>query len=226
MSAKSRLEQLARIQPRSAIQFQPSEATPQETSTVVVEPTPTDLDWQGQSLNPAEAKPLQPQPLAEPKPTPLAARPLAEAPTATPQSGIVDIPNPQTMAAQAEVLRSYSTGELFVRLQNAKFYEAGVIRSVLAERGMVEAEIDLRIRLNSPQSSDRLRFVDEVSSLPSNSARRTFLWLLEDESGDVRLRALTALATTRHPEVLRVARDLAVHDEDPRVANLASQLIR
>ena len=57
------------------------------------------------------------------------------------------------------------------------------------------------------------------------TARRWLHWLLEDDSPEVRLRALSAIATTSDPRLYEVARDIAVHDQDPRVAKLASQIM-
>jgi hypothetical protein len=139
---------------------------------------------------------------------------------------VVDVPSPQEMTTRVEVLRQQSTEALLLRLRNASFYEAGLIRNVLVERGFDEAVITWRQQLASPVVADRLRLVDEVSQLSAATARRLLRWLLDDPSGDVRLRALTALATTQSPDLRELARELAASDKDPRVAELASRLLR
>lgn len=227
VSEKS-LEHLARIQPRSPRQLPARQASPlpapsRSTSTQVVESKKSALDWSAKPQVGASSKPPIASSLTKVVPGSKAVTlPDAEAN----MSGVVDIPPPNVMSARADALRRQSMDALFLRLQKASFYEAGIIRSVLAERGLVEAEIELRLKLESPQAADRLRFLDDISRLPTASASRTFRWLLRDESGEVRLKALTALATTGHPDVAEIARELAINDEDPRVANLASQLLR
>ncbi len=141
-------------------------------------------------------------------------------------SQVVDVPSPQEMTTRAETLRQWPSEALLLRLPDASFYEAGLIRTVLVERGFDEAVLTLRQQLASPVIADRLRLVDEVSQLSATTARRLLRWLLDDTSGEVRLRALTALATTQSPDLRELARELAASDKDPRVAELASRLLR
>ncbi len=219
-ASEKSLEYLARIQPGSPPVRAP-QAPPAEASTLIVEPQDSSLEWSRRTRS--DTKPQQSPAGSLTKVTPNA---VTKSPPTKSKAGVVDVPSPADMAAQTDSLRQLSNDELFLKLRQASFFHAGSIRKVLIERGLVEAEIELRLKLETPVETDRLRYIDEVSRLPTASARRTLRWLLEDQSGDVRLRALTALATTRHPEVVEIARELAVNDEDPRVANLASQLIR
>ena len=147
-------------------------------------------------------------------------------PADTLSNDVIDVPNPQNMATSAATLGQLPSDELLFRLRKANFFEAGIIRSVLVERGFDDAELALRQQMTSPNVADRLQLVEEVSQLPAIAARRMLRWLLDDASGDVRLRALTALATTNSPDLGKLARELAVRDEDPRVVKLASRLLR
>ncbi len=146
--------------------------------------------------------------------------------TTKPVDQVIDIPTPEDMAAQMPAFRGQATEELMLRLNESGRYEAGAIRTVLGERGYTEAELAVWQRLASLDVRNRLLVVDDASHLPATSARRVLRWLLEDEDATVRLRALTALATTDAPELIELARELAVQDEDPRVAELASKLLR
>ena len=224
--SESRLEVLPYVPPRvpAAIRNQLVRVAPQgrETRTPLAEP----LHWSGRSkgrskgefqrLSPAPENTLavathQPQNLARPVKV---------------NTGVVDIPNPQDMAKRTVALRELSSVALLRRLQKSSFYEAGIIRTILVERGYDDAELALRQQLTSPKVADRLQLVEEVSQLSASTASRVLRWLLEDKSGEVRLRALTALATTSSPDLNRLARGLAASDEDPRVAKLASRLLR
>ncbi len=147
-------------------------------------------------------------------------------PTASAGSKVVDVPAPREMAVRAAALRQLSSQTLLQHLGKADFYETGIIRSLLLGRGFAEGELALRQQLVSSEVADRLRLVDKVSQLPAAKARSILRWLLGDKSGDVRLRALTALATTNSPDLSKLARELAANDEDPRVAKLASRLLR
>lgn len=221
VSEKS-LEHFARIKP--GIRQPPAETTPrsQSATTVIVNPSPSALDWAAPGVTPPKIQPLpQPTVVAKAAPAQVALPKLAKI-----ASQVTDVPPPSSMAAVAIELRQLSNDALFLRLEEAKFFEAGTIRSVLEDRGMVDAEIDLRLKLSISEADERLRFVDDVSRLPTTSASRTFRWLLGDESSEIRLRALTALATTRLPDVVEIAREVAINDDDPRVANFASELIR
>ncbi len=91
---------------------------------------------------------------------------------------------------------------------------------------MRDAELEMVARTRSPDVATRLQLVEEVSALPAASARRLLRMLLSDDSGEVRFRALTILATTNDPRLAELARAIAVRDEDPRVAELASRLLR
>jgi len=141
-------------------------------------------------------------------------------------SKVIDVPTPQAMKNRAADLRELSSDELLQRLRDSDFYEAGIIRVILGERGFANGELVLRQRLASPNVADRLRVLEDLSALPAASARRLLHWLLEDQNADVRLKALTAIATTNDPGLADLARELAVSDEDARVSELASRILR
>ncbi|MEM8946163.1 MAG: hypothetical protein AAGD11_13395 [Planctomycetota bacterium] len=223
-ASEQSLEILARIAPRGV--DEPSKTSEPQlesmralNSTDSFRPPAGDLRWSAQSLPLAAAKPLPPgKPQAGSASVPARQEPKT--------SAVTDIPTPREMELLATRLRRLSDETLFWKLEEAPRFRAGTILSVLNERGFEPAEIELRLQIMRVGSGERLRLVDDVAQLPALSASRTLRWLLEDESGDVRLRALTALATTQSATLDKIARDLATNDEDPRVAKLASQLLR
>jgi hypothetical protein len=138
----------------------------------------------------------------------------------------VDVPTPLDFQRMLSDLRRLSTAELLEQLPTADMFSAGAIRKVLAERGIDAVEVELTSQIKSDDEADRLRLVDQASQLPAAAARRLLRLLVGDPSGDVRLRALTTLATTNDPGLADLARTMATEDEDPRVADLASRLLR
>jgi len=141
-------------------------------------------------------------------------------------SEVVDVPTPQEMARNQKSLRKMSSKVLITRLRQADHYEAGSIRVVLRERGFAEAEWALAELFSSPRVEDRDQIVEAVSTLPADNTRRWLRWLLKDEAAEVRLHALTVLATTNDPQLFRLAREIAVADQDARVSELASRIMR
>ena len=146
--------------------------------------------------------------------------------TPPPPTTIIEVPTPLEMQRRLSEFRGMSTDSLLARLPRSDKFVAGPIRAALGERGMQDAELEMVARTKLPDVADRLRLVEEVSALPAASARRLLRLLLSDDSGEVRLRALTVLATTNDPGLAELARAIAVRDEDPRVAELASRLLR
>jgi hypothetical protein len=66
--------------------------------------------------------------------------------------------------------------------------------------------------------------VDEVLTAPGNDARPWLVLLADDTEADVRLLALTIMATSDDALLLDKAWQVALHDGDPRIAGLASRL--
>ena len=183
-------------------------------------PPSSQLDWSPSAKSQQQALPTQPNA------NPTEIKSLATKPITDVNDQIVDIPTPDEMATKAESYRLLSDDKLIVRLRSAEFHDSGIIRSILHEREYNDAELAIRLQLDSPIVDNRLRLVEEATQLPATSAARVLRQLLGDESGDVRLRALTALATTNAPDLHELAHKVAIHDKDPRVAKFASRLLK
>jgi hypothetical protein len=163
------------------------------------------------------------------RPKPTVAMPLpslGSGPVLAGSDALVDVPSPEEQARMMESLRSLETRNLLEQLQDTDPFKIAAIRAVLVERGIAAEELALATRLCADDLAERLKLVDDLKVLPARTARRWLRELLADKDAEVRLSALTALATTNDPELPSIARDLAVRDADHRVAELAAQIMR
>ncbi len=139
---------------------------------------------------------------------------------------LIEPPAPDEMESQIAAMRTQSTRALLERLAVADFFATGAIRLVLYDRGITDEELSLVERLLSSDPADRLRLVQDLKVLPARTARRWLRELLGDDNAEVRLQALTALATSNDPKLVGLAREMAVSDQDARVSELAARIIR
>lgn len=245
-SSEISLERLARIPAANSLPlsrqptFVPSTSSTIQHDTTVTIPRAngTSLRWSTRNNGPAPStltavapSDAPTQPSNVPSPTGLVKVPHLQQETLNPSprsksSAVIDVPTPQAMQTQAVTLRLQSTDELLLRLNSARHFEAGTLRNELVRRGHTLPELAAYRELSTTDVQVRLRLVEDATRLPAASTRRVLRWLLADTEADVRLRALTALATTNAPELATLARDLAAKDEDPRVVKLASQLLK
>jgi hypothetical protein len=207
-----------------------SEALPQDSlpaasehSATVAPVPPRDFDWA------PERSPIPPHPdttdLVRPPSDPQPAlTKLPRSDVSTPR--LVAVPDPDAMARRLVELRGRETETLLQSFQSADFYTAGVVRQVLRERGFWQEELDLAERVARARPSERLQLVRELRNVHANIARRWLRVFLTDEDSDVRLEALTVLSASNDPGLVPLARELAVHDRDPRIADLATRIMQ
>jgi hypothetical protein len=79
-------------------------------------------------------------------------------------------------------------------------------------------------QLFSGQAPDRVQLVDEVLTTPGINARPWLLLLVDDTNADVRLAAVSVMATSSDPDLVEKAWQTAIRDRDPRIASLAGRL--
>lgn len=139
---------------------------------------------------------------------------------------LIDVPSPQDMLERVHALKREPTRELFSQLAGTDRFTAAAAREVLAARGFGAEELAIAMRLIAADAAERVQLIDDLKVLPARAARRWLRELLDDPDADVRLKALTALATTNDPGLISIARDLVIRDTDPRVTQLASQIVR
>jgi hypothetical protein len=179
------------------------------------------------------AKPL-PLPIAS-LPAPEAAKPLSEAPKpldgplaekSPTTSPVTDVPSPLDMRHSLQEYRRLSDRQLMAQLEAASRFEAAAMRKILAGRGYSDEMLTLTRELGKLPAPERLEAIERAATLPTSDARLLLRWFLADDDAEVRLQALTTLATSGDPKMAEIARRCAVEDADPRVADLASKLLK
>lgn len=122
-------------------------------------------------------------------------------------------------------LRSAPTTELMQRLHAGDSHAVESARAELARRGFAEAHIELAFRLTDPDPEVRQAWARRLPGMKGVDAHGWLLWLGRDEDPDVRLTALTLLATTGDRATLEQVSRLAQQDSDPRIRLQAEQII-
>jgi hypothetical protein len=121
-------------------------------------------------------------------------------------------------------LENISSRELLRRWLDADGSEVLPFDAELTRRGFVRLSARLVEPLFSPRAEDRLRLVDDVLTEPGIDARPWLMLLSEDSAGDVRLLAVTIMATSDDAALIEKAWQVSIRDRDPRIAGLASRL--
>ncbi len=114
--------------------------------------------------------------------------------------------------------------ELLSSWRTATAKDAGVLEIELARRGFGILSRPMVEQFLSPDASGRSKLVETVQAQPGASARPWLLLLAADRSADVRLAAVTVMATSNDPQLIEQAFQAAIHDRDPRIAALAAHL--
>jgi hypothetical protein len=145
----------------------------------------------------------------------------------TPVAGpVIDVPSPQEVRLNVRAMRELSDRALVTRADDGASAEAAAARQALRERGFSDGVLELTRQLESLSPRERREALERAAQLPPTDARKVLRWFVADEDAEVRLQALTILATTGDPKLVELARERAVEDADPRVAAFASELMR
>jgi hypothetical protein len=94
----------------------------------------------------------------------------------------------------------------------------------LAKRGFKHLSQEFVQPFFSSRPAERLQFVDDVLAEPGVDARPWLVLLAEDRDAEVRLAAVTIMATSNDAILVEKAFQAAIHDRDPRIAGLAERL--
>lgn len=114
---------------------------------------------------------------------------------------------------------------LMHRWINATGSEAESIeRALTTERRFGRLSRELVGLYTSNQPQERLRLTELVTATPGVNSRPWLLMLADDSQADVRLAAVTLMATSTDPILVEKAWQTAIRDKDPRVAKLAGRL--
>ncbi|QDT72932.1 HEAT repeat domain-containing protein [Lacipirellula limnantheis] len=146
--------------------------------------------------------------------------------SATNVGPVIDVPSPQEVRLSARALRDFTDRSLVTKAAEGVGAEAIAARQALRERGFVDGVLEFIEQVESLAPPARRGAIERAAQLPPADARQVLRWFVADEDAEVRLQALTILATTGDPKLAELARERAVEDVDPRVAEFASKLIR
>jgi len=135
-------------------------------------------------------------------------------------AGQSDAKGPEATPDEGEDLRALAR-----RLHSDDARAAAAARSALLHRGFGEREISLARALADPDPDARKDLARGLPDIPGVDAA-AWLWeLSHDAEAQVRLEAITLLATTNDPAWLPRLRQLAQSDPDPRIQRLADRLV-
>lgn len=98
------------------------------------------------------------------------------------------------------------------------------VEDELTQRGFGRLSTRLVQQLFSDRAEERLRLVDDVLTEPGVDARPWLSLLADDAAADVRLLAVTIMATSNDATLIEKAWQVAISDRDPRIAGLAGRL--
>jgi hypothetical protein len=140
--------------------------------------------------------------------------PAAESPADAPPT---EGPDNRPLAAREPLSVMYA-------LQDSREQVRAAAHAELLRRGFSEVEVAVARRLTDPDPAERLALVGHLPQIAGIDPEPWLLWLCRDEDADVRLAALTLIATTGSRQLLRAVEPIARQDRDPRVAELAGRL--
>jgi hypothetical protein len=127
-------------------------------------------------------------------------------------------------STRSQPAESVPTRNLLERWLTADAAAAQPIERELAERGFGTLSPELVRQLFTDIVDDRVQLVRDVMITPGVDAKPWLLLLADDDVSDVRLAAVTVMATSSDPELLEKAWQVALHDRDPRLSALAERL--
>jgi hypothetical protein len=145
------------------------------------------------------------------EPSPLAETPVAASPLVAPLTSSDDLDRARRRWTSME------TADLMRGLQAVEPSAAAEARAELIRRGFSEVHLELARRLFDPDPQVRKELVRMLPELHSIDAMPWLLRLTQDENAEVRLAALTLLATTGDPTMLSRVQEIARQDRDPAV---------
>ena len=123
-------------------------------------------------------------------------------------------------------LKSVDPLDLMRRLRTDDGEQRGEARRELARRGFSEVDLELARQLFSPDVEIRKQLARAVPRFSSVDAAQWLMWLALDPQPEVRLAAVSTLATTGDPTLLDRVEALARKDRDPQIQALAEQIAK
>ena len=164
------------------------------------------------SARPVDAVPNTP--LSSSEPPPAAVRPAS----------LVDDSRRDSIAPAPGKLRGDESMELMRQLRAEDKETMSRARGELIRRGFTEVDLELARRLFDPDVEVRKRLARSLPGLTSIDAASWLLALCRDPDSDVRMTAVTLMATTGDPGLLERVEAMAREDADSRIRDLADSI--
>jgi hypothetical protein len=124
----------------------------------------------------------------------------------------------------SQPLQGVNSRELLRRWLESSGSDVLPAEEELTRRGFVRLSARLVEPLFSNNAQDRLRLVDDVLTEPGIDPRPWLVLLADDAEADVRLLAVTIMATSDDAALIEKAWQVSIRDRDPRIAGLAGRL--
>lgn len=118
--------------------------------------------------------------------------------------------------AEARNFERLNTFDVFAKLHDEEPTAQRAARE-LTRRGFNARQIEVGRHLTSPDAHERHQWVEALPGIRGVEAKAWLLHLSHDQSLAVRRAAITLLATSRDPEVLRRMAEVATHETDPEL---------
>jgi hypothetical protein len=175
---------------------------------------PIDASWRANWANPVFRELPQ---------TPSDAKPIRNRPIAPVTTAPDEERQPQHAGTIESPLADADSRTLLQRWLTADAANKAALQRHLAKRGFGRLTEPFVRQFASTSAEDRLQFVDDLMS--SGVDGRPWLMLLADDpDAEVRLAAVTIMATSNDATLVEKAWQTALHDRDPRIAGLAERL--
>jgi hypothetical protein len=121
-------------------------------------------------------------------------------------------------------LMDEETVELMRRLRSADKAAASEAEAELMRRGFKTVHLELARMLFDPDPKVRKRLAHALPGMTSVDAVPWMWWLSRDSDPEVRLTAITLMATTGDPALLERLEEIARQDSDPRIQHQAARI--
>jgi hypothetical protein len=136
--------------------------------------------------------------------------------------------SPQTDTAEHRVesrpVGAVETLELMRRLQAAESRVVEEAAGELARRGFTKTHVELARKMFHPEPAVRRDLVRQLPGVPGVDAAPWLLALSEDEDCEVRLSAITVMATTGDRVLLEAIARIARDDPNPQIRRQAEKI--
>lgn len=155
-------------------------------------------------------------------PTAAALRPMSLGAAAT--GSVSRSPPTDPAGSSATGGRSWASTDVRDLIGLLRGSEAQAARQELQRRGFGPVELALADKMVDPDPQARKQLARLLPQMTSIEPHRWLLWLCRDDDAEVRLTAVSLLATCGNPAVLAEVEHLAAADADPRVRRCGEQI--